>query len=184
VHEARRWPFTGEVADRAGGAARNLPVPAGLNDSEMRVLVQDAILPLVRDHRPQGIFVQCGADAIEEDPLSRLALSNNALADAVAGLRDLAEVLDVPLIVTGGGGYNPFSTGRCWAVIWATLNRIVVPPQITPAAEAVLQALSFPRGAGRNPPAHWFSTLQDAPREGPVRPEIRRLVGLVLEDPS
>ena len=28
VHEARRWPGSGAVHDRAGGAARNLPVPA------------------------------------------------------------------------------------------------------------------------------------------------------------
>ena len=26
--------------------------------------------------------------------------------------------------------------------------------------------------AGRNPPAHWFTTLRDAPRQGLVRPEI------------
>ena len=182
VHEEGRWPFTGLADDRAGGGARNLPVPAELNDSEMRVLVQQAILPMVRAHRPLAIFVQCGADALLEDPLSRLALSNNALADAVAGLRDLAAELGVPLIVTGGGGYNPFSTGRCWALLWAVLNRIAVPPGVTAEAEAVLRALHFPRGAGRNPPAHWFTTLQDAPREGPVRPEIRQLAGRVLED--
>ena len=182
VHEERRWPFTGLAEDRAGGAARNLPVPAGLNDSEMRVLVQEAILPLVRTHRPLAIFVQCGADALLEDPLSRLALSNNALADAVAGLRDLAAERRVPLIVTGGGGYNPFSTGRCWALLWAVLNRITVPPALTTEAETVLRALRFPRSTGRNPPEHWFTTLQDAPREGPVRPEIRQLAGQVLEE--
>ncbi|MGI4748522.1 MAG: hypothetical protein ACRYGI_10085 [Janthinobacterium lividum] len=182
VHEEKRWPFTGLADDRGGGGARNLPVPAGLNDSEMRVLVQEAILPLVRGHRPDAVFVQCGADALEEDPLSRLCLSNRALADAVGNLRDLAGTLDVPLIVTGGGGYNPFSTGRCWAILWAVLNRIEVPPVLPPAAEAVLRALRFPRGAGRNPPEHWFTTLADAPREGPVRRQIRQLVGTVLEN--
>ena len=34
IHEAGRWPFTGTANDRAGGAARNFPVPAGCNDSE------------------------------------------------------------------------------------------------------------------------------------------------------
>ena len=37
VHEAGRWPHTGLAEDRAGGAARNFPVPAGFNDAEMRV---------------------------------------------------------------------------------------------------------------------------------------------------
>lgn len=182
IHEQRRWPFTGLVSDRAGGAARNLPVPRGLNDSEMRVLVQEAILPLVRRHQPMAIMVQAGADALEEDPLSRLSLSNNALTEAVGALRDLATGLGVPLIVTGGGGYNPFSTGRCWAVLWAMLNRIAVPAQVTGEAEQVLRALRFPRGAGRDPPAHWFTSLQDVPREGPVRPEIGQLVETVLEN--
>ena len=68
VHEAGRWPRTGSADDRAGGAARNFPVPAGFNDSEMRVLLTEAILPLVAAHRPQAIFLQCGADALEEDP--------------------------------------------------------------------------------------------------------------------
>ena len=29
LHEAGRWPFTGAVDDRAGGSARNFPVPQG-----------------------------------------------------------------------------------------------------------------------------------------------------------
>ena len=40
VHEAGRWPFTGRADDRAGGAARNLPVPRGFNDTEMRWLLR------------------------------------------------------------------------------------------------------------------------------------------------
>jgi acetoin utilization protein AcuC len=48
-------------------------------------------------------------------------------------------------------------------------------------AEAVLRALRYNRAAGRNPPEHWFTTLQDAPREGMVRPEIRALAARALE---
>ena len=43
VHEAGRWPFTGRADDRAGGEARNLPVPAGFNDTEMRWLMEHAV---------------------------------------------------------------------------------------------------------------------------------------------
>ena len=178
VHEAGRWPHTGLAADRAGGAARNFPVPAGFNDSEMRVLLQDAILPLIDAHRPQAIFLQCGADALEEDPLARLSLSNNAHWAVVDAVRHRAP----RLIVTGGGGYNPYTVGRCWAGVWAVLNDIAIPPRTTPAAEQVLRALTYNRAAGRNPPEHWFTTLRDAPREGTVRPEIRQLAaGALLE---
>ena len=178
VHEAGRWPRTGAAEDRAGGQARNFPVPAGFNDSEMRTLLHQAILPEIAHHDPQAIFLQCGADALEEDPLSRLSLSNNAHWDVVAAVRDMAP----RLIVTGGGGYNPWSVARCWAGVWATLCGLEIPPHTTPAAEAVLRRLRYNRAAGRNPPDHWSTTLRDAPRDGMVRPEIIALAGQALEE--
>jgi len=178
IHEAARWPFTGAADDRAGGSARNFPVPAGLNDTEHRHLMRHAILPLIARHRPQAIFVQSGADSLLEDPLAKLALSNNAYWEAVAAVRPLAP----RLVVVGGGGYNPYTVGRCWAGIWAVLNDIPVPDRTPPAAESVLRALVYNRAAGRNPPDHWFTTLRDAPREGPVRPEIERLAEQALEE--
>ena len=178
VHEAGRWPFTGRAADRAGGAARNLPVPQGLNDTEMRWLMQRAVLPLIAARQPDAIFLQCGADALEEDPLAKLSLSNNAHWEVVGALRSLAP----RLVVTGGGGYNPYTVGRCWAGVWATLNDIPIPQRTTPAAEAVLRALTYNRAAGRNPPDHWFTTIRDAPREGVVRDEIRQLAELTTKE--
>ena len=178
VHEAGRWPRTGRAEDRAGGSARNLPVPPGLNDTEMRVLLDEAILQLITVHRPQALFVQCGADALEEDPLSRLALSNNAHWGVVRAVRHLAP----RLIVTGGGGYNPWSVARCWAGVWAMLCGLPVPARLPPPAEAILRTLRYNRAAGRNPPEHWFTTLQDSPREGIVRPELRALAAQALED--
>ena len=177
VHEAGRWPLTGAADDRAGGQARNLPVPSGLNDTEMRVLLDDAILPLIDAARPEALFLQCGADALEEDPLSRLSLSNNAHWNVVRAVRHRAP----RLIVTGGGGYNPWSVSRCWAGVWAMLNDFMVPRSVPPEAEAVLRSLRYNRAAGRNPPAHWFTTLRDAPREGIVRPGIRALAAQAME---
>jgi acetoin utilization protein AcuC len=123
-------------------------------------------------------MLQCGADAVEEDPLSRLSLSNASHRAVAAAIQPLAP----RLIVLGGGGYNPWSVARCWAGIWATLNRLPIPPRIPPAAEAVLRGLSWSRAAGRNPPEHWFTTIADAPRPGPVRAEIRDLAALTLRD--
>jgi acetoin utilization protein AcuC len=178
IHEAGRWPRTGAAGDRAGGAARNLPVEAGFNDTEMRALLHGAVLPVIDAHQPQAIFLQCGADGLEEDPLSRLGLSNNAHWAVVAALRHRTP----RLLVTGGGGYNPFTVARCWAGVWAVLNDFPIPPVLPPAAEAVLRGLSYNRAAGRNPPAHWCTTLRDAPREGMVRPYVAPLIDQVLKD--
>lgn len=176
IHEAGRWPFTGLADDRAGGAARNLPVPSGLNDSEMAWLMEAAVLPLIRARRPQAIFLQCGADALEEDPLAKLSLSNNAHFSVVAAMRGLAP----RFVMTGGGGYNPYTVGRCWAGAWATLNDIAIPERTTAEAETVLRGLVYNRAAGRNPPSHWFTTIRDAPRDGPVRDAIKRLADLTV----
>ena len=176
IHEAGRWPFTGLAEDRAGGVARNFPVPSGFNDSEFLYLLHSAILPLITAFRPQAIFLQGGADALEEDPLARLSLSNNAHAACITAVRALAP----RLVMVGGGGYNPYTTGRCWARMWGALCGYSAPTVLPPAAEAVLRGLSYNRAAGRNPPEHWFTTLADAPRTGPVRDEIKRLADLAL----
>ncbi|HYZ32143.1 MAG TPA: acetoin utilization protein AcuC [Crenalkalicoccus sp.] len=174
VHEDGRWPRTGAAEDRAGGHACNLPVPPGFHDDEMRWLLHEAILPIARRLRPQAIMLQCGADGLEEDPLSRLALSNNAHWSVVRAL-----MAEAPrLIVLGGGGYNPWSVGRCWAGVWATLNGLEIPVGLPPAAEAVLRGLAWSRSTGRAPPEHWFTTLRDAPRRGAVRAAVQRVAAL------
>lgn len=176
VHEDGRWPFTGHAGDRAGGLARNLPVPAGCNDSEFDLVVTEAVLPLARDFAPEAVVLQCGADALEEDPLSRLALSNGALWRVVRAVRDIAP----RLLVLGGGGYNPWSVARCWSGVWAMLNGQVIPERLPAEAEAVLRRLSWNRSGGRNPPEHWFTTLADPPRPGPIRDEVRQVVRMAL----
>jgi hypothetical protein len=125
--------------------------------------------------------LQCGADAVEEDPLSRLTLSNNAHWDVLRGLMELG----CPrLLVLGGGGYNPWSVGRLWTGVWATLNGHH-PRAPAEDAEDVLRALRWDRARkGRSPPEHWFTTLRDAPRPGPVRPEITQRIRAAVHAPA
>ncbi|SLN38257.1 Acetoin utilization protein AcuC [Roseivivax jejudonensis] len=169
VHEAGRWPFTGDAEDDAGGAAVNLPVPRGFNDSEFALLLEEVILPAVAAFRPDAIFLQCGADAVLEDPLARLALSNLCHWRTVTALRALAP----RLIVSGGGGYNPWTVARLWAGVWATLAGYEVPDRLPEAGAAVLRGLSWRRKGV--PAPDLLATLADAPREGPVRDEVRAL---------
>ncbi|MBL4916329.1 acetoin utilization protein AcuC [Szabonella alba] len=176
VHEAGRWPFSGTLEEDGGGNCFNLPVPRGFNDSEMRAVLQDLILPRVTDFRPDAVILQCGADALEEDPLARLGLSNNAHIEVLRALRPLAP----RLLVLGGGGYNPWSVGRLWSRVWADLTGAAIPERLPPAAEAVLRGLDW-RGGGRSmPPETMVTTLRDLPREGMVRPEIRAALGALV----
>jgi len=168
IHEAGRWPYSGS---RDGPHARNFPVPAGFNDSELEFLIEAALLPLGRQFRPEVLVLQCGADGLAEDPMSKLELSNLALWRAVAQLLPLAP----RVLVLGGGGYNPWAVARCWAGIWAVLNGHTIPDRLPEPAEVVLRGLVWHHSLGRNPPERWFTSLADPPRSGPVRPEVADL---------
>jgi acetoin utilization protein AcuC len=170
VHEAGRWPFTGLLTDEGAGAAYNCPVPKGLNDTEFDLILNEVILPFAAAARPEAIFLQCGADAVLEDPLSRLALSNNSHWRTVAALTPMAP----RIIVSGGGGYNPWTVGRLWAGVWATLAGHEIPDRLPVSAETIQASLTWPR-KGR-PTDALLTTLRDAPREGPIRSEIRQAV--------
>lgn len=173
VHEQNRWPRTGQLSDRGLGQIFNLPVPLGLHDDDMALIRDDLILPQVAAFRPDAIVLQCGADAVTEDPQSRLSLSNNAHWAIVAALRPMAP----RYLVLGGGGYNPWSVGRLWTGVWAILNGQEVPDHLPSAAQDVLRALRW-KGPHREvqPEPHWISTLRDAPRHGQIHPDVRARV--------
>ena len=173
THEENRWPFSGALDDDGGGNCFNLPVPRGFDDSEMRAVLHELILPRVTAFAPEVIVLQCGADGVEEDPLARLSLSNNAHIEVLRALRPLAP----RFLLLGGGGYNPWTVGRCWSALWATLAGFEIPDRLPAEAEAVLRALSWNGGKRPAPAEHLLTTLRDPPREGPVRPEIRARLG-------
>ncbi|MGZ2259897.1 acetoin utilization protein AcuC [Roseobacter sp. A03A-229] len=178
VHEERLWPRTGVLEDDAGGSALNLPVPRGLNDSEMAFIREALIVPQVAAFRPDAVVLLCGADGVEEDPLAHLSMSNNAHWAVVAALMGMAP----RLLVLGGGGYNPWSVGRLWTGVWAMLNGHAIPERLPEAGEAVLRGLRWENTRrGKSPPEHWFTTLRDAPREGPVRDEVKDRVRVLTQ---
>lgn len=175
IHERGRWPYSGGIGDQ-GPSWRNLPVPAGFNDSELAFLVAEAVLPLAESFAPEAVVIQTGADGLADDPMSKLALSNGALWQAVARLQALAP----RTLVLGGGGYNPWAVARCWAGIWATLAAIEIPQRLPETAERLLRAVEWRHSLARNAPERWFTTLADPPNEGPIRPELRAVAAAAL----
>ncbi|MFW8593973.1 acetoin utilization protein AcuC [Cribrihabitans neustonicus] len=173
VHEENLWPKTGKLEEDADGSALNLPVPRGFSDAEMGYVREELILPAVEAFAPDAVVLQCGADAVRDDPLAHLDLTNNAHWTVVKALKGMAQ----RYLVLGGGGYNPWTVGRLWAGVWAALSGFELPERLPQEAEAVLRALEFKgHSLGRNPPEHWFTTLRDAPRPAEVRDVIRERV--------
>ncbi len=170
VHEEARWPFTGPTGVRRNCV--NLCVPKGYNDSEARMVLHELILPRLAAFAPDVIVLQAGADSLLEDPLSRLALSNNAYVEALRDIRPMA----ARLMLLGGGGYNPWSVGRCWTRLWAELSGQAVPEVLPEAGRAVLAALSWGGGGRAAPEPVLLHSLHDPAREGPVREALRAAV--------
>ena len=177
IHEEGRWPMardgigSGSVSDRAGGVARNLPVPAGFNDQELEYLTTAVILPLIAQFTPDAVYVQCGADSLADDPQSKLLLSNVAIWQTV-----IAVALAAPkLLVAGGGGYNPYAVGRCWSGIWATLHDISIPEELPDEAQSCLRAVDWQHRLGQNVPEHWVKTLADPTNVASVRKAVKQL---------
>lgn len=178
VHEAGRWPYTGTIADQ-GASHRNIPLPPGAGDGDMDYVRGAALVPLVRAFEPAAIVLQAGCDALADDPMSGLELSNRALWRVVAEMMPLAP----RLIVLGGGGYNPWSVARCWTGVWATLNGIAVPDRLPAAGEAVLRSLTWNRRKSEPRPELWFTTLADPPRDGGIHDDTKRAVAAALLEP-
>ena len=176
IHENGRWPRTGAKEDRAGGSARNLPVPRGFNDSELDAIISEAVVPLGKIFKPEAIVIQSGCDGLADDPQSKLELSNLGLWKAIEKLIMLAP----RVLVLGGGGYNPWATARAWSGVWATLNHINPKIELPVKATRILRAMTWDHSKGRLPPEHWFSTIADEPNDGPVRSEINNLIEEVL----
>lgn len=176
VHEEKRWPHSGLVEDRAAGGARNLPVPRGFNDNELDYLVENALLPLARDFKPEALVITCGADGLDGDPLSRLALSNTGLWTAVEKLVQHCD----RAVVLGGGGYNPWTVVRCWSGLWGHLSGREIPDSLPQQAQSFLRGFDCDLIDEEEVPAEWITRLADPWNDGPLRPEVTRLPGLVL----
>ena len=169
THEEKRWPFTGGIDETAMGTAINLPLPRGAHDDDFSLALHEVILPAVAQHRPEAIVFQCGADAVLEDPLSRLAFSNNAHLEALRQLRPMTP----RFLMLGGGGYNPWSVARLWSGLWAVLNGIEIPPTLPENARSLLEGLEWHRKSLDPRPRHWTTTLLDAPRNGPISSTLK-----------
>ena len=176
IHEENRWPYTGTATDRAADNVLNLPVPSGFHDNELYYLLDNALTPFLDRHSPQAVVVTCGADALDGDPLSKMALSNAALQQAVTGLVD-----QIPAaVVLGGGGYNPWTTVRCWAGLWGKIAGFESPRELPVQARDILANFECDLVDEDDMRDEWLETLDDQPRDLPVRESVKEIANALL----
>jgi acetoin utilization protein AcuC len=171
IHEAGRWPYSGDVNDTGNGRACNLPVAPGFSDSELRLLVDDVVLPLTAQVAPEAIVMTCGGDALAGDPLARMALTNVALWDAIDRIAAFAPAV----VVLGGGGYNPWTLPRYWTGLWGRLSGRTIPESLPEPARSVLRHLQCDLIDEEDVRPEWLVTLADTRNAEPPRALIAEL---------
>ncbi|MCB2087923.1 MAG: hypothetical protein KDD98_03740 [Sphingomonadaceae bacterium] len=171
IHERDRWPNTGLLEDQSARRL-NLPVPPRINDAEYELAWRQMVMPYVARLDPQAIVITCGADALAGDPLSHMELSNNALWHAVLELC----ALPAASVVLGGGGYNPWTTVRCWAGLWGLLSAGDWPDNLPEGARAIFAGFDSDLVDEDEVEDHWLQSLGDPLQAGEVRPELAALV--------
>ena len=89
-------------------------LPPGAGDAEF-LAAWPAVEAHLERHRPQFVLLQCGADSLAGDPITHLALSEEAHAEAARSLCRFADRhADGRILGTGGGGYNRKNIARAW----------------------------------------------------------------------
>lgn len=171
IHDGNRWPYSGTQSHPHAGAY-NFPVPRGLNDSEFHHIMENAALPIAGAIELDALVICCGADCLAGDPLSYMELSNVALWESV----DQLIALGVPMIVLGGGGYNPWTVTRYWAGMWGRLSGRAMPERLPPQAVEFMRRMECDLIDEEDVDEMWLTTMADSPYPGSVRDEIRWLV--------
>jgi acetoin utilization protein AcuC len=169
AHEDKRWPFTGGADENIADRFLNIPLPSKCNDTEYLFIFEKLVFPLLERFQPEALIIQGGADALEDDPMSRLSLSNQVLW----------KILDILLgqsqrvILTGGGGYNPWTVSRLWTGFWALMSGRIIPENLPSEAISLLKSLSWQRQT--KPKECLLNSILDTPMEGQLRSEVRDL---------
>ncbi len=100
-----------------------------------------------------------------------MCLTNNGLWRAVEAL-----VAQTPkAVVLGGGGYNPWTTVRCWVGLWGRLTGQDVAVRLPEDATAILAAFECDLVDEEDVAPGWLTGLSDREVCLPVREEIRAL---------
>ncbi|XP_056691616.1 histone deacetylase 9 isoform X3 [Spinacia oleracea] len=124
------FPGTGDVkenGEREGkNYAINVPLKNGIDDASYTRLFKAIISKVVEFYQPGVIVLQCGADSLSGDRLGCFNLSIDGHAECVRFVKKF----NLPLLVTGGGGYTKENVARCWTVETGVLLDTDLPNEI------------------------------------------------------
>lgn len=94
------YPGTGDISERGGPAAYgqtvNIPLPPGTGDEGMLYVMEELVLPILAEWKPDIIINAAGQDNHYSDPLTNMNFS-------AKGYARLTEILNPDIVVLEGG---------------------------------------------------------------------------------
>ena len=100
-----------EVGERQGKyCSINVPLQMGLSDNKFSNLFQRVVDRTIDIYQPNAIWMQCGADSLKGDSIGCFNLSIQAHAWAIRHILKK----NIPVVFSGGGGYQIQNVVRCW----------------------------------------------------------------------
>ncbi len=163
----------GSLSENIIDQQMNITLLKYCSNKKFNLFFEGCILSVLVRFASEAILIQGGADAVCDDPLSRLALSNYTLWNALKRLKEMYD----KIILTGGGGYNPWTVARLWAGFWLVFNDRSPFIELPSGAQRVLESLSWQRKL--RPCRDLITQLYDNP---PEKAQIIRLETAALAE--
>lgn len=111
IHQSPLYPGTGRIEEVGEAQGRgyniNVPLPPGLGDKAVKLIMTEVFSPIVSQFQPGLILVSAGFDAHWADPLAGLRLTTSGYAQMAQFIQQKAEELcGGKLIGVLEGGYH------------------------------------------------------------------------------
>ena len=118
THQYPYYPGTGAAREigygEGAGFTVNLPLEVGATDEDYRVAFEEVVLPVLRQFKPELLFISAGFDAHERDPLGGMRVTTAGFTAMTAALRQIAEdVCGGKLVAVTEGGYDLRALTEC-----------------------------------------------------------------------
>ncbi len=152
THQWGIFPGTGALKDFGRGPGEgytvNLPLLGGMGDEVYHALMDQIMLPVLRQYEPQHIIVSLGLDAHYMDPLATLELTTDGLSDACMKLKGVAdEVCESRITFVVEGGYHLLAISETTASLVSKLTgqKLKIDPKYNEVEEPEVTDMLLPK---------------------------------------
>jgi acetoin utilization deacetylase AcuC-like enzyme len=132
-HQFPFYPGTGAATETGRGAGVgytvNFPLEVGATDADYDLVYRAAVVPVLRQFRPELVLVSAGFDAHERDPLGGMRMTTDGYGQLTARLLAAADELCRGRIVfVAEGGYDMAALSECSQRIIDLASAETLPP--------------------------------------------------------